>query len=136
MIKDFLSFALQIVTKLLCACLCLFNQNVELHTRYGKVFNDFLIGKARGCQGSSQFCWVCCVQSLNSSHCRFRFKILCHVFSDVHLAVLHISTQEPCMYSASDKAFSQLLCLALLVYGFHVAHSSHHLPQQVFHLFV
>ena len=40
-----LSFALQIVANLLCSCLCLFDEIVELHPLNEKMFNDFLMVK-------------------------------------------------------------------------------------------
>ena len=40
-----LSFALYIVAKLLCFCLCLFDASVELHLMDENMFNDLLIRK-------------------------------------------------------------------------------------------
>ena len=39
-----LDFALHIVAKLLCSCLCLFDAIVDLHAKHEKMFNDYLIG--------------------------------------------------------------------------------------------
>jgi len=38
-----LSFALHIMAKLLCLCLCLFDAIIELHAMMKKMFNGFLI---------------------------------------------------------------------------------------------
>ena len=40
-----IEFALHIVDKLLCFCLCLFDAIVELHAMDDKMFIDLLIGK-------------------------------------------------------------------------------------------
>ena len=39
-----LGFALQIVDKLICSCLCLLDAIVDLHTMDERIFNAFLIG--------------------------------------------------------------------------------------------
>ena len=42
-----LRFSLQIVAKLLCSCLCLFDTIIELHTMDGKMFNDLFHWKVK-----------------------------------------------------------------------------------------
>ena len=42
-----LSFAFQIVAKLLCSCLCLFDVIIELHAKDEKIVNNFHTGKLK-----------------------------------------------------------------------------------------